>query len=81
MATICEISTQLDIFAERLSNVFAVDICPKSVEHFRKDRTHFNEYGVTHFADKLACSLRNFSTPLHALLCNKRGNWYVDGSI
>ena len=66
MATIREINTQLDIFAERMSNVFAVDICPNSVEHFRKYRTHFNVYGVTHFADKLACSLRNFSTPLHA---------------
>ena len=63
MATICEISTQLDIFGERMNNVFAVDIFQKSVEHFRKNRTHFS---VTHFADKLASCLWNFSVPFDA---------------
>ena len=60
ISTINEINTHLDVFAERLHNVSSVDICSRSVHHFRKDGTHFNGLGLDHYAHQLAGILRNF---------------------
>ena len=60
ISTINEINTHLDVFAERLHSVSSVDVCPRSVHHFRKDGTHFNGLGLDHYAHQLAGVLRNF---------------------
>ena len=60
ISTINEINSHLDVFAERLHNVSVVDVCPRSVHHFKKDGTHFNRLGLDHYAQQLAGVLGNF---------------------
>ena len=60
MTTISEINRHLDSFAARMDNVCTIDVCPKSVHHFKRDRTHFNKWGLAYLADNLASTLRNF---------------------
>ena len=60
ISTINEINSHLDVFAERLHNVSVVDVCPRSVDHFKKDGTHFNRLGLDHYAQQLAGVLGNF---------------------
>ena len=63
--TINEVNVQLDAFASHMNNVTSIDVCPKSVDYFKRDLTHFNKYGITYFANELAKFLRNFSTSLN----------------
>ena len=60
ISTINEINSHLDVFAERLHNVSVVDVCLRSVHHFKKDGTHFNRLGLNHYAQQLAGVLGNF---------------------
>ena len=60
MHTIYDINAYVNVIADRLQNVLSVDVCPESVDHFRKDCTHFNRHGVAHYAQKLVGILRNF---------------------
>ena len=60
MSAINEINSHLDLFSERMHNVSAVDVCPRSVHYFRKDCTHFNRHGLNDYAKELADALRNF---------------------
>ena len=63
--TINEVNVQLDAFASHMNNVTSIDVCPKSVDYFKCDLTHFNKYGTAYFANELAKFLRNFSTSLN----------------
>ena len=66
--TINDINSGLNVFADRLPNVLAVDVCPRAVHHFRKDCTHFNRHGLEYYAQQLEGVLRNFHQ-VHTATC------------
>ena len=61
MSAINEINTNIDKFADSMTNVYSISVCPVSIAHFRKDCTHFNVSGMDIYARNLATELRNFS--------------------
>ena len=46
-------------------NVWCIDICPKSLKMYRRDKVHFNKYGLKYYAKALVGQLSNFSWPYH----------------
>ena len=64
MATINEVNSHLDKFSVQFTKVSAIDVCPTSLYHFKRDCTHFNMHGLNHYANNLTNYLTNFPSVL-----------------
>lgn len=57
---ITAMNTHLENMSQSHSSIHCIDVCPTSIEHFRKDMVHFNNNGTQLYAANLASALQNF---------------------